>query len=177
MQLLSFSKRCLLTAKQWQNNGAKIQIISAETLSNFGFDRNRFEPRISLHYRKIFQKRQTTEISLEIQDQSDFENIEILLKSDPDEIIRLDEVVKKPQPESIQKHVEQERNLAITLVSSNFPIFQKSWIKFSLQVLISILFIICQSFKLIPDLFEFVCTQVNKNQHCISLPVIEYFTR
>ena len=47
MQLLSFSERYSLTAQQWQNKGAKIQIISAETLSNFGFGQNRFETRIS----------------------------------------------------------------------------------------------------------------------------------
>ena len=47
LQLLSFSERCLLTAQQWQNKGAKIQIISAETLFNFGFGHNMFETRIS----------------------------------------------------------------------------------------------------------------------------------
>ena len=40
LQLLSFSECCSRTAQQWQNKGAKIQIISAETLSNFDFGRN-----------------------------------------------------------------------------------------------------------------------------------------
>ena len=47
LQLLSFSKSYTLTAQQLQNNGAKIQIISAETLSYFGFGLNTFETRIS----------------------------------------------------------------------------------------------------------------------------------
>ena len=39
--------RTLLGHQQWQNKGAKIQIILAETFSNLGFGRYRFETRIS----------------------------------------------------------------------------------------------------------------------------------
>ena len=50
-------------AQQWQNKGAKIQIISAETLSNFGFGRNKFETRISaeisLHHYYLVDKNGT----------------------------------------------------------------------------------------------------------------------
>ena len=59
---------------------------------------------------------------------------------------------------SISKHLDQERNLAMTLV------------------FISILFITCQSFKIIPDLFEFICKKIQGQPICVSL-TIDYFTR
>ena len=56
MQLLSFSERCSVTAQHLQNKGANIQIISADTLPNFGFDRNRFESLISAEIFKLLTK-------------------------------------------------------------------------------------------------------------------------
>ena len=46
------------------------------------------------------------------------------------------------------------------------------------QVFISILFITCQSFKIIPDLYEFVfCGRVIGAGQCMSNPIIDYLTR
>ena len=91
-------------------------------------------------------------------------------------------MVKAPVP-SISRHLEQERNLAVTLVRVFNP--SKTCLIFGLlhisilylQVIISIIFIICQSFKIIPDIFELMCERMKGADQCMSIPVIDYFVR